>query len=99
MKILDVAGFEWDNGNMAKCQKYGVPPSEIEIEVFPDLDHSQNELRYIAIGSTLTGRNLFVCFTLRRHSGQAYIALSAHATCIKRRSIIMKKTAVTPYNR
>ena len=79
MQIQGVADFEWDNGNEGKCQKHGCSLSEIEsvfhrtMNFFPDLAHSQNETRYIAIGNTEEGRNLFVSFTLRQHEGETYI--------------------------
>jgi hypothetical protein len=46
MKIQGVAGFEWDNGNKAKCQKNGISLAEIEsvfhrtMQFFPDQAHS-----------------------------------------------------------
>ncbi|QFY45228.1 BrnT family toxin [Candidatus Methylospira mobilis] len=79
MQIHGVTGFDWDDGNVSKCQKHGVSLSEIEtafhgeMKVFPDLAHSQNETRYIGLGKTEEGRNLFVCFTLRQREGEAYI--------------------------
>ena len=30
MKMVTVAGFDWDEGNLAKCAKHGVPVDEIE---------------------------------------------------------------------
>ena len=79
MKIQDVTGFEWDDGNMKKCQKHGVSLSDIEsafhrpMKFFPDLAHSQNETRYIALGSAETGRKLFICFTLRQRDDKTYL--------------------------
>ncbi len=48
-------GFEWDEGNWPKCGKHGVTREEIEhlftsARVAPDLMHSQQETRYIAVG-------------------------------------------------
>jgi uncharacterized DUF497 family protein len=79
MQMQGVTGFEWDDGNRSKCQKHGVSLSDIEtafhrtIDFFPDLAHSQNEPRYIAIGTTEEGRSLFVSFTLRQRGEETYI--------------------------
>jgi len=68
---LRVSGFDWDEGNRAKCQKHGVPLAEIEAlfagnpRIAPDPSHSAAEDRLIAVGRTTTGRPLFVTFTLR----------------------------------
>jgi uncharacterized protein len=62
MITLRVAGFDWDGGNRAKCQKHGVSIAEIE-ELFrnapriaPDPEHSKDEDRMIAVGRTSAGR-------------------------------------------
>ena len=63
--------YEWDAGNLAKCQTHGVTIAEIEQVLgndpflVPDYDHSQHEDRYIAVGANRTGRLIFVIFTLR----------------------------------
>lgn len=63
--------FEWDAGNLVKCQKHGVSVSEIEslFESDPyvgrDESHSVEEDRYVAIGRNHVGRPIFVIFTLR----------------------------------
>ncbi len=68
---LRVSGFDWDEGNRAKCQKHGVSITEIE-ELFvrdplvaPDPKHSADEDRLIAAGRTSKGRPVFVAFTIR----------------------------------
>ena len=67
-----IDGFEWDEGNSAKCEKHGVSLNEIEavfqgrVHLFPDLEHSQHETRYLAIGRTAAGRHLFLAFTIRQ---------------------------------
>lgn len=69
--IHNVIGFDWDQGNLEKCQKHGVNIAEIEvlfqqeIAVFPDISHSQGEDRFIGIGKSVTGRHVFLAFTLR----------------------------------
>jgi uncharacterized DUF497 family protein len=68
-----VTGFEWDQGNARKStNKHGVSQAEAEqiffndpVLVLPDRTHSQDEVRYHALGSTDTGRLLHVTFTLR----------------------------------
>ena len=60
-----IAGFDWDAGNRAKCQKHGVSLGEIEhlfdapVLVIPDPTHSQSETRMRAIGKTPAGRTVF----------------------------------------
>jgi uncharacterized protein len=48
-----IAGFDWDDGNRAKCQKHGVLIAEIEavfghgVRIAPDPRHSIEEDRLI----------------------------------------------------
>jgi uncharacterized DUF497 family protein len=66
------AGFDWDTGNRAKCQKHGVSVAEIEalfsgpLLIIPDTAHSQTEVRTGALGKTSAGRMIFLIFTIRR---------------------------------
>jgi len=69
------AQFDWDAGNMEKCQKHGVTLAEIQ-SLFdgdpftgPDEDHSHEERRYFAIGRNRSGRPIFVAYTLRLVGG------------------------------
>src|ERR1019366_7125203 len=68
---LQVSGFDWDEGNRAKCRKHGVSIMEIEDlfvhspRIAPDPKHSAEEDRLIAGGRTSTGRPVFVAFTIR----------------------------------
>ncbi len=72
-------GFDWDAANIEKCCKHGVATEEIEslfhgqIDVFPDVAHSSQEIRFLGIGRTAAGRYLFVAFTLRVKGGENYI--------------------------
>jgi len=65
-------GFDWDNGNRAKCHKHGVSIAEIENLfdgtpiVAPDIQHSSKEQRFRAVGLTESNRYLFVVFTIRK---------------------------------
>jgi uncharacterized DUF497 family protein len=71
---MEFSGFDWDDGNYAKCQRHGVSIDVIEglfdraVAIFPDAHHSRSEPRYRAIGTTREGRAVFVVFTLR-HRG------------------------------
>jgi uncharacterized DUF497 family protein len=64
--------FEWNAGNIEKnILKHGVINSETG-EIFfndpvllTDINHSQGEERYFALGKTDKGRHLIVSFTLR----------------------------------
>jgi uncharacterized DUF497 family protein len=68
-------GFDWDAGNRDKCQKHGVSLAEIEAfllknpRVAPDLRHSGNEDRLMAVGRDSQGRAIFVVFTIRIRDG------------------------------
>jgi len=87
---LAVAGFDWDEGNWAKCQKHGVSIIEIEAlfrgspSVAPNPKHSAIEDRFIAVGRTNAGRPIFVAFTFRVKGGHRLIrpvsARFMHAT-------------------
>ena len=77
--VWHVAGFDWDDGNRAKCRKHGVSVAEIEelfqseVHVAPDFKHSELEDRRIAVGGTSAGRHVFVAFTLRTRAGKKLI--------------------------
>ncbi len=78
---MEVEGleFDWDEGNRAKCEKHGLSAQDIEslfqksISVFPDPEHSDEEQRFIGIGTTDKRRSVFVVFTLRTRNGTALI--------------------------
>jgi uncharacterized DUF497 family protein len=71
--------FEWDAGNLAKCQTHGVTIPEIEHVLdsdpylVPDYEHSQREDRNIAVGVNASGRPVFVVFTLRILGGDELV--------------------------
>ncbi|MBN9062602.1 MAG: hypothetical protein BGP06_18055 [Rhizobiales bacterium 65-9] len=77
--IGSISGFDWDEGNRAKCCKHGLSLKDIEhlfhgtIAVFPDPRHSAAEERFAAIGETADGRKAFVIFTLRQKNGLTFI--------------------------
>lgn len=73
------AGFEWDAGNREKCEKHGITVTQIEAlltgspRIVPDLKHSANKDRYIAVGRDTDGRAMFVAFTVRERNGERLI--------------------------
>jgi uncharacterized protein len=76
----NISGFDWDDGNSAKCQKHGVSIEEIEalfssdsISVLDDDLHSAHEQRFLAIGCNPGGRYIFLGFTLRNRKSQTVI--------------------------
>jgi uncharacterized DUF497 family protein len=75
----EFAGFDWDDGNRDKCVKHGVSIAEIESAfevptvIIPDLAHSLAELRKRIIGRAMSGRHVFVVFTLRKRLGETYV--------------------------
>jgi hypothetical protein len=79
MENVQFSGFQWDEGNRAKCQKHGVTVEAIEllflhpVAILPDESHSQGERRFRAIGKTGDGRSVFLVFTLRQHEGDTLI--------------------------
>lgn len=65
-----IEGFQWDIGNLAKCQKHGVSIEEIEalfssgtLIEFPD--PHPDEARSRGIGRSDAGRHIFVVWTIR----------------------------------
>ena len=61
MLNVRVSGFDWDEGNRAKCQKHGVSIAQIESlfangpRIAPDPKHSAEEDRLIALGRASGG--------------------------------------------
>jgi len=66
-------GFDWDEGNSKKNWiKHKVTPAECEQIFFnqpllikDDVQHSETEKRFLALGQTDKNRSLFIVFTLR----------------------------------
>lgn len=79
LKDLELSGFDWDDGNKEKCRKHGVGLEEIEelfgyeVTLFPDLDHSDVEERFKAIGKTGKGRYILLVFTIRQREEKYFI--------------------------
>ena len=76
---MQADGFDWDQGNRAKCEKHGLSTSIIEglftrpLAILPDAGHSQRERRFRAIGRTDKGRGVFIVFTFRREGDEMLI--------------------------
>jgi uncharacterized protein len=75
-----VIGFDWDEGNLVKCQKHGVSIEEIEalfllneLNVLVDDVNSKHEQRFRAIGRVPAGRYIFLGFTFRKFDGDILI--------------------------
>jgi uncharacterized protein len=71
--LSQVIGFDWDDGNSLKSvEKHSISQVEAEqvfadagLLVADDIKHSQDEVRYHALGRANDGRLLHVTFTLR----------------------------------
>ena len=74
-----VNGFDWDEGNSTKCWNR-VSQEEIEylfhqkdVLITPDIKHSEDEARYLAVGVSCKGRHIFVAFTFRNQQEEILI--------------------------
>ena len=73
LKIDDIIGFDWDEGNIYKNEKkQGLKWQLIEevffnepLLVFEDTKHSKHECRCFALGFTDDNMYLFIAFTKR----------------------------------
>jgi uncharacterized DUF497 family protein len=77
---LEAAGFDWDDGNRAKCLKHGLSATDIEAlflddpAISGDFGHSLTETRWRAVGRLpAKGRYVFVVFTFRVRDGMRLI--------------------------
>ncbi len=101
MMHLHVTGFDWDEGNRAKCQKHGVSIAEIEAlfrnapRIAPDPRHSEDEDRMIAVGRTSAGRPVFVAFTLRTKNRRLIRPVTARYMHAKEAAAYEKESAKT----
>jgi uncharacterized protein len=93
-----IEGFDWDIGNARKNGKHGVTQSEAEqinfnqpLLIIEDTEHSRNEIRYQALGTTDLGRLLHVTFTLWAH-GTKIRVISARAMSVKERRLYETET-------
>ena len=88
-----IAGFDWDDGNRAKCCRHGLSLADVEHVVgaqqtliVPDSKHSIAEPRFLAIGRTTNGRYAFVVFP-PRHIGGETLARPISARFMHKREI------------
>ena len=73
-KMQECTGFHWDRHNIQKnWEKHKVSPVESEQAFFnkpliivKDVQHSQEEDRFHALGKTDQERRLFIAFTIRK---------------------------------
>lgn len=71
--LRECNGFEWDKYNINKnWEKHRVSPIESEqiffnnpLFVADDIEHSESEIRFYALGKTDRNRKLFISFTIR----------------------------------
>jgi predicted DNA binding CopG/RHH family protein/uncharacterized DUF497 family protein len=94
---LTASGFDWDDGNSDKCQTHGVSVSEIELafqrpmSLFADPTHSQAEQRLKAIGTSASGRRIFLSHLLFASVPMSCLSVrSVHVICTRKRSDTMK---------
>jgi len=88
-----ITGFDWDSGNARKNDKHGVSMAQAEQVFFNapllllgDEGHSQQEMRYHALGHCDEGRLLHLTFTLRK-AGSLIRVISARAMHRKERTV------------
>lgn len=93
-----VVGFDWDVANLGKNSKHDVDNRESEEAFFnqpllvtPDDIHSDDEIRWRALGRTDAGRKLTVIFTLRK-SGTLLRVISARDMHRKEEVLYDEKT-------
>jgi uncharacterized DUF497 family protein len=99
---MRITGFNWDDGNSRKSvEKHDVSQSEAEqvffnqpLPVLADEEHSQQEVRYHALGRTNNTRLLHITFTLRV-TGSLIRVISARDMHRKER-IIYEKSQKNP---
>ena len=97
-----VSGFDWDEGNRAKCQKHGVSITQFEAlfahnpRIAPDPKHSVDEDRLIAVGKIDTGRPIFVAYTIRiKHRQRLIRPVTARYMHVKEVAAYEKESATT----
>jgi hypothetical protein len=93
---LEPLEFDWDEHNKNKnWEKHKVKFSECEegffnkpLKTFYDIMHSQDEIRFIALGKTDENRILFIAFTIR---SKKIRVISARDMSRKERKIYVQK--------
>lgn len=78
--MIRISSFDWDEHNLIKCRKHGLSVDLIEAfffsdpDIFPDVKHSQEETRFVALGPA-HDRFLFVAFTIRARNHELKIRI------------------------
>lgn len=96
MRQAGTKKFEWDKGNIDKSyEKHGTTPNQTEevfldndLVIIPDITHSIDENRLIAIGLSGDKKMLFIVFTMRKKNIRIISAQRANA---KERKLYEKK--------
>lgn len=77
---MKISGFDWDTGNIDKCQKHGLSIDAIEFcfehgkyRLNDDPKHSTTEDRYFIISKDQNSRHCFIIFTYRIKNGKKLI--------------------------
>ncbi|MGH7963146.1 MAG: BrnT family toxin [Candidatus Binatia bacterium] len=97
-----IEGFDWDVGNDRKsADKHQVSQAEVEQVFFnvplvlaPDVNHSQPEPRFHALGKITAGRLLHITFTLR-FAGRKIRPISARDMHRKERRVYEEQAQTT----
>lgn len=102
---IEVNGFDWDDGNGAKCQRHGVTIAQVEAvfehgpRIAPDPKHSKGEHRLIAVGRGNAGRPIFVAFTIRTEGNRRLIRPVTARYMHAREAAAYEKESATPEDR
>jgi uncharacterized protein len=97
--VAESTRFDWDDGNRAKCRKHGVSIAEVEglfagvLFIEPDVAHSGREQRFRAVGRTVSGRSVFVVFTMRQQ-GDRQLIRPISARFMHRKEVVIYEKAV-----
>ncbi len=96
--LAKISGLVWDDGNKRKNDKHSVSNAEAEqlffnapLLILADAKHSQQELRFHALGKTDAERRLHITFTLRDHDSHIRV-ISARDMHRKERTIYEQNT-------
>ena len=94
----DEVEFEWDEGNRNKIfERHGITVEEAESVfkdknsvVLPDVEHSQNEERFVIVGKDLVGKKMHMIFTMRGNKIRVISARRMHKKEVARYEKIKK---------
>ena len=71
-ELAACTGFDWDGNVDKNRERHGITAAECEqvffqrpILIAPDPAHSQDEVRFAALGTTVSDRRLTIVFTIR----------------------------------